>query len=217
MSPLRLSGVFHLGIQKNVNAGSNRSKPVAVFRVLAWEDEKEFKAMHVELAREHQPASLTEEILVEQMAQSFWLRRRAIVLQNLCFSDNQPCCEQEKQLALYLRYQSTHERAFHKALGELLKLRAEKRKAEIGFEREKRAIAEEGRKQEAHEARTRLTTARAKHAELDFDIKEFVEARLPGHTEIPFSTLKHVLARSIEQFAAELDANPALAKTLKAA
>ncbi|HWF11548.1 MAG TPA: hypothetical protein VG297_23935, partial [Bryobacteraceae bacterium] len=82
---------------------------------------------------------------------------------------------------------------------------------------EKQKAADELRKQEAHEARTRLTHARAKHAELDYDIKEFVEARLPGHTEIPFSTLKHVLARSIEQFAAELDANPALAKMIKAA
>jgi hypothetical protein len=151
------------------------------------------------------------------MAQHHWLAQRAQFLQSELFSENHPNRDDQKLFALYFRYQTSNDRAFSKCLNDLLKLRAEKRKAAIGFEREKQKTAEETRKQEAHEARTRLATARAKHAELDFDIKEFVEARLPGHTEIPFSTLKHVLARSIEQFAAELDANPALAKALKAA
>src|SRR5690348_7664000 len=57
----------------------------------------------------------------------------------------------DRKLALYLRYQTTHERAFHKALNDLLKLRAEKRKAEIGFERQERARATETRRQEHHE------------------------------------------------------------------
>src|SRR5438067_6530345 len=35
----------------------------------------------------------------------------ALALQEACFSPDEPLCEQEKQLALYLRYQTTHERA----------------------------------------------------------------------------------------------------------
>ena len=36
-----------------------------------------------------------------------------------------------------MRYKTTHTRAFHKCLNDLLKLRAEKRKAEFGFEAQK--------------------------------------------------------------------------------
>jgi hypothetical protein len=61
-----------------------------------------------------------------------WLRNRAELLQSNCFHDDGSI--DEKRLALYLRYQTTHERAFHKCLNDLLKLRAEKRKTEIGFE-----------------------------------------------------------------------------------
>jgi hypothetical protein len=51
---------------------------------------------------------------------------------------------------LYLRYQATYERAFHRSLNQLLKLRAEKRKEEIGFESQTRKRNEEARKQELH-------------------------------------------------------------------
>jgi len=50
-----------------------------------------------------------------------------------------------------MRYRTSHERAFEKCLNELLKLRAEKRKAEIGFESRKRVKEEHTRKQEQHE------------------------------------------------------------------
>ena len=86
------------------------------------------------------------------MAQHYWLTRRALFLQETCFSPEMPLCEQEKQLALYLRYQTTHERAFDRCASELRKLRNEKRKAEIGFESQKRKQAEEARR-EANENR----------------------------------------------------------------
>jgi hypothetical protein len=47
------------------------------------------------------------------------------------------------RLNLFLRYENQQERAFHKCLADLLKLRAEKQKAEIGF-------ASHTRKQEMH-------------------------------------------------------------------
>jgi hypothetical protein len=82
---------------------------------------------------EHQPAT-TETALAEGMAQHQWLRKCALRLESFCFDAITGQIEDEKQLALCLRYQTTCERGFHKCLNALLKLRAEKRKAKIGFE-----------------------------------------------------------------------------------
>ena len=86
----------------------------------------------MDLKCEYTPKNRTEMILVERMAQHHWLRSRATMLQGLCFLDDGTI--DDKRLALYLRYETTHERAFHKCLNELLRIRAEKRKQEIGFE-----------------------------------------------------------------------------------
>jgi len=120
-----------------------------MFVLLPWESAKEYDQLVVDLKSEHRPISRTEMILVERMAQHHWLRNRAGLLQGNCFADDGSI--DEKRLALYLRYQTTHERAFHKCLNDLLKLRAEKRKAEIGFESQKRKQEEHTRKQEQHQ------------------------------------------------------------------
>jgi len=100
---------------------------------------------------EHQPASPTETSLVEGMAQHQWLRKRALKLESSCFDPTTGQIADQKQLALCLRYQSTHERGFHKCLNALLKLRTEKRKMEIGFESQKRAQEDQTRKREKHD------------------------------------------------------------------
>jgi len=116
---------------KSVSSRNNfRHGFTGEFRVLSWENQEEFSRLSQQLGEEHQPSTPTETLLVTQMAQAWWLRSRALVLQNSCFADS----VDEKQLALYLRYQTTHERAFYKALNTFLKLRAEKRRSEIGFE-----------------------------------------------------------------------------------
>ncbi len=140
------------------------------FSVLPSEDSAAFNAMQEALLAEHQPSTITENIFVETMAQSYWLRQRALHLQNSCFTGEPPSSEQQKQLALYLRYQTTHDRAFHGALNGLLKLRGEKRKAEIGFERQERQqedharkLAIEKRKQDLHELDLILAEAKLDH------------------------------------------------------
>jgi hypothetical protein len=104
------------------------------------------------------------------MAQHYWLSQRAMKLQHLCFKPDLPTCDQPADLALYLRYQTTHERAFHKALNDLLKLRAEKRKTNIGFESQQRKQAQEtrrdaaeNRKQELHHWAVLLSEAKLDH------------------------------------------------------
>ena len=150
------------------------------FTVLAWEKLHDFQALERDLTAEHQPTTPTESILVLEMAQSHWLRQRAILLQNTCFvGSTRLDPENERQLALYLRYQNTHSRAFYKALHELQKLRAEKRKQEIGFVSQERKAAEEKRRetkdvhrQEMHEVRVWLTEAQARRHETEIVIAE---------------------------------------------
>jgi hypothetical protein len=58
------------------------------FMILPWEKQEEFDNLLSELRAEHQPATMTETLLVEKMAQSFWLSQRAVKLQQIaCFHD----------------------------------------------------------------------------------------------------------------------------------
>jgi low affinity Fe/Cu permease len=144
------------------------------FTVLDFEDQDEFDQLLSGLRFEHQPSTMTESILVEQMAQSYWLRKRALYLQDQCATDEELNLEQqEKRLALFIRYQTTHDRAFHRALNDLLKLRAETRRSEIGFEsqqhkkaQESRREAGEKRKQELHELAVLLAEAKVSHQQV---------------------------------------------------
>jgi hypothetical protein len=166
------------------------------FSVLPCESPNAYAALLTGLREEHHPSTMTEEILVEKMAQSFWLSQRA-----QRFADVAIETQDDKKLALFLRYQTTNDRAFHKALEQLVKLRAEKRKQEIGFESQKQKQAAAERQQEMHEARVRLAKAKAEHLELDTQIRSTIEARLRGHAQIPFSDIKGVLKIALEEVA----------------
>jgi hypothetical protein len=136
---------------KAVSALNNtRHGLTGAFRVLPSESQSEFDALLAAFREEHQPETLTETALVEAMAQHHWLRRRALSLESSCYDPATGAIADEKQLALSLRYQTTRERAFHKALNDLLKLRAEKRKTQIGCESQQRKQEEHARKQERH-------------------------------------------------------------------
>jgi hypothetical protein len=155
-----------------------------MFSVLPSEDQSQYDALLEGLRQEHQPSTLTEHLLVEKMAQHFWLSQRAQKLADLSMDPDLPNIDhdeaalsqraedsrKEKQFALFLRYQATNDRDFHKCLDQLLKLRAERRKAEIGFESQKRKETEEvrkqaaeTRKQELHSWRVLLAEAEAEH------------------------------------------------------
>jgi hypothetical protein len=91
--------------------------------IVAGECREHFESLLENLLEEHQPANVTEDLLVRQMAQSFWLSQRALRLQNSCFSDDGV---DTHKLALFIRYQTTHERAFHKSLTVLMHVRKER-------------------------------------------------------------------------------------------
>jgi hypothetical protein len=119
------------------------------FFLLPCESSYAYDNLLMDLRNEHSPMTRTEDTLVERMAQHHWLRCRAEFFESKCFDEVGNV--DEKRLALFLRYRTSHERAFHKCFAELLKLRAEKRKLEIGFESQKRAKEEHTRKQEQHQ------------------------------------------------------------------
>ena len=78
------------------------------------------------------------------MTESEWLRARALRLQAGSLEVGL-----EKRFALFLRYETTHERAFYKALNELQSIRKQSHNREIGFESQKLKQAAETRAAEA--------------------------------------------------------------------
>jgi len=103
--------------------------------IIPGESHEAFIALLDELVIEHQPASPTEEILVEKMAQTQWLTQRALNLQGEAFLEQ--ALKQEsgvpKHLGLLIRYYTTADRAFHRAHNELIKAQKQRRNSEIGF------------------------------------------------------------------------------------
>jgi hypothetical protein len=99
--------------------------------IIPGEDPAAFDTLLADLLDEHQPANPTEQLLVQEMAQSYWLTQRAIRFQNQCFA---PEGVNEKRLALFLRYQTTHDRAFHKALNTLIRLKKDRTRGFVSQE-----------------------------------------------------------------------------------
>jgi len=176
---------------KAVSARNNfRHGCSGAFTVLPWESQAEFDLLLGSLRDEHKPSGLTETILVDKMAQAIWLSKRALMLQHVTFNQELPTCDDPKQLALYLRYQTTNERAFHKCLNDLLSLRSEKRKQEIGFESQQhkeadhtRREAAETRKQCLHKWDVLLAQAKVDNQELQNMRLETPEHRIHGRIE----------------------------------
>ena len=131
------------------------------FQVLESESQQDFDGFLAALRKEHQPASPSEDALVEQLAQHYWLGRRAMNLQTALLSSGHINRENEKTFALYLRYQATHDRGFSKCFNALFKIKIDRRKQEIGFERQKLKVAAEKRRDETHQTRLRIANARA--------------------------------------------------------
>jgi hypothetical protein len=98
--------------------------------IIPGEDGAILMALINDLKAEFEPATTTEEILVEKMAQAQWLTQRALNLQGEAFAKESAV---PKNLGLLIRYHSTAERAFHKAHNELVKTQKEREKSEIGF------------------------------------------------------------------------------------
>jgi hypothetical protein len=104
-------------------------------QLIQGEDPEELKALLADLPPEYQPATPTEQILVEKMCQNQWLSLRAFRLQSDCLTMRiQRLVTIPRDLGLFIRYQSAAERNFHQAHADLVKAQKERKKSEIGFE-----------------------------------------------------------------------------------
>src|SRR5690242_10626261 len=87
---------------------------------LTGSDLEEFNAVRARLDEEWEPSTETEHLLLDQMALSQWRMDRALSLELNAFDADHI---DQKLLALALRYRTTAERSFYKALAELQRLR----------------------------------------------------------------------------------------------
>jgi hypothetical protein len=203
----------------------------AKFQMCGSEDPNEYRALLNALLEEHKPQTSTEQLLVENIAEHYWLVRRARNLQFLALETDVQVIQ---RVTLWQRYETQHDRAFHKCLAELRKIksakavergveqkgtstdlatrsesvlcassREERRKEQIGFERQKQVEAAEARKQEAHAAKTRLTNAKAEELELDTAIKAMIQAPCPGNTTLDLKDLKRAIQIALCTLSAE--------------
>jgi hypothetical protein len=151
------------------------------FRVLSNESQAEYDALLERFMRAEQPADDVERELVAKMARHTWLSQRAAVFQEACFLV-QPRTEDQKarnadsvgvlkDLDIYLRYQVHHDRAYQRAAAELLKRRKDRQLAERGFESQKRAAAEETRREKRQNQRDELHFHKVATAKLRYEHK----------------------------------------------
>lgn len=115
--------------------------------ILPGENQQDFDALLAALIDEYQPATLTENMLVEKMALYQWLSLRAIRLQTgafkstlkraAIFSDGESAVP--SNLGVLIRYHNSSDRNFLRIRTELLNAQKERRNHEIGFVPQKAA------------------------------------------------------------------------------
>jgi hypothetical protein len=115
-------------------------------QLIPGENPEELKALLADLMNEYQPATPTEQILVEKMCQNQWLSGRAFRLQSDAFTAARGGyfgvkLTITKDLGVLIRYQTSAERAFHQAHKELVTAQKEREKSEIAFESQDAAQA----------------------------------------------------------------------------
>ncbi|MBV9499445.1 MAG: hypothetical protein JO138_08720 [Acidobacteriaceae bacterium] len=163
------------------------------FKIMPYESEQDYEELLKGLREEHRPSTPTEHLLIDRMAEHHWLSQRALYLQGFCFNEVGGC-DNDAHLALYLRYQTTHQRAFHKCLNDLLKLRAQKRKEQSGFVSQQHKQADQGRR----EARDKRQQERHKWAVLmdsaKVDHQNLLNLQLPGGEQFVEKAIQRIIA-----------------------
>jgi hypothetical protein len=157
------------------------------FTLLVDEDPAEFRQLTNALNAEHQPQTESERIIVRHMVQHEWLRARALHLQNLYFTPGDGAIS-EKRFALFIRYETTHERGFFKCLRELQNLRKEARKVEIGFESQKLKQSAEQRAVETLELKKNV-----------FELQKEVVENSKNRAQASNATQTHAESTPVEQ------------------
>lgn len=184
-----------------VSQNATRHGLTGKFHVQPGESQADFDQMLAAFMRDEAPADQEEIEFVQQMAQSMWLSNRSRRLQDQCLiaiesGTPQEQKEAKKDLALYMRYQTTHERTFIRFSTELRKRTNERRKEERGFVSQRlreaaeiRRQANENRKKETHELRQAIANCRRERFEIQNRIAaakaERLESQNVANREMP--------------------------------
>jgi len=128
------------------------------------ENKDEYLQALEDFQKEWKPVTATEHDLVGRLAARQWLRRRAARMQ-LRYVDSVGGVFNYPQYELYRRYEATHDRAFNKALNDLMRLRSIQLREKNGFESQRRKEAE-------HEFKIRALQHREKLYELSIRASE---------------------------------------------
>jgi hypothetical protein len=126
---------LEISSRNNFRHGLNQSEGDLI--LLDSESKEEYAQRSAGFQREWRPSTQTEQDLVDRLATSQWLRRRALKLQTQFLAPDGLILD-PKQFALYNRYATQHERAFNKALSDLMRLRSLQLRVQNGFESNRR-------------------------------------------------------------------------------
>jgi hypothetical protein len=149
----------------------------SVFNVLESEDQGMYNDLLQRFVHTEKPADDVEYELVARMARATWMSERAVRFQSGCFihqprteeqvaDDSQTVSLKLNELEKFMRYQTTHERAYDRAANALAKHRKEKAAQERGFVSQQRAEAAETRKEAAEARRQKQEKQREEAHEL---------------------------------------------------
>jgi len=124
-----------ISAQNNFRHGLTQTESDLTF--LEGESAEQYAKNFAGFQKEWNPTTETEHDLVQRLATRQWLRRRALKLQQQFIAPDGTITDQ-KQFALYNRYETQHERAYNKALSDLMRLRSLRLLEHNGFESQKR-------------------------------------------------------------------------------
>ena len=127
------------------------------FRLLPTEDVEQYDEFLNQCMIDEKPVGIIEVELVKTMAQHLWMSRRADCLQTSCFNIQPPpeghptadcsIAGIHPRLELFMRYQMQHYRIYEKASRELQQRRKERQLSANRIESQKRAAAQEMRRE----------------------------------------------------------------------
>jgi hypothetical protein len=153
---------LEISTRNNFRHGLNQAEGDLI--LLGSESKEEYTQRRTGFQKEWRPATQTEQDLVDRLATSQWLRRRAMKLQAQFLAPDGQILD-PRQFALYNRYATQHDRAFNKALSDLMRLRSLQLREQNGFESNRR-------KDELHAYKIQAAKDRERRNKLVLEEKE---------------------------------------------
>ncbi len=170
-----------------VSQNATRHGLTGTFHVLADESQSGFDQLLAGFMDAESPVDQEEVQLVQQMAEATWLSNRSLRFQDKCFpvlesGTLEEQKEAKKDLSLYLRYMSAHQRAYIRCSTELRRHRSERARAQRGFVSQKHRDEQENRKKELHEVRHAIQISRQERIQIQNRIAAAKADRLEAKT-----------------------------------